>query len=291
MGKKKKKDQFETSFGEMMAQLGVQKADLLKKKAPPPRKSAPPTRKKPDVQPMRDARFEELGAESGHRAEVRQLLETVHELRQQRDRLRGLLSERDQQVEGYLEQLATARLKLREQDDLRRSDMAQIGRLRRELESMTDRHAAAARQRDTLQRSIERLRAQQPAPDPAPPSPLLTPPDEDDDSDIRHAAFAVATACQDLGIQRIAVVGGSPPYHARLKALFGEALSLRLVDGSERRNLKQARSDIAWADLVIVWGGTILDHSLSQLYRGDSVLTIAHRGLAGMLRSLAEELG
>jgi hypothetical protein len=277
------KDRSKTSFGELMSQLGVKKDDLITPKPPKRRKV-----KRPEaIQPLVDRRSE--SPEATHRAELSQLLETVSDLRQQRDSLRGALQDRDQEVEGFLQELARARGKLRDMEALRRSDMAQISRLRRELESASDQRNTALKDKNTLQRALDRLAVPEPK---APEVPaILQAPGEDNDSDIRQAAFTVASACQALGVQRLAVVGGSPPYHSRLRTLFGEALDLRLIDGTGRRTLKQARGDVEWADVVIVWGGTLLDHSLSQLYRGEGVLTIAHRGLAGMLRALAEELG
>lgn len=274
-----KKERFETTFGEMMAQLGVKKTDLIAPPEPTPRQRKAPA--KTPIRPLVDPRDTQPGVDATHRAEVKQLLDTIHALQQQRGQLRVTLQERDQQVETFIEELATARQKMRDMEALRRSDMAQITRLRRELESMTDRCNTATKERDALRR-----RAQQP------PTPPRTQPtlEDSDVSELRRAAFQVAEACADVGINRLVIVGGSPPYHSQLRELFGEALDLRLILGDARRTSKQALSDIAWADVVVIWGGTILSHSTSQLYKGESVLTIAHRGLAGMLRALAAEL-
>ena len=38
--------------------------------------------------------------------------------------------------------------------------------------------------------------------------------------------------------------------------------------------------DRRWADLVVVWGATELDHRVSQLYHGPNVITAAKRGVA-----------
>jgi len=284
-----KKDPSATSFGEMMSQLGVKKQDLLKKPTPKPAtRGATRRRVQPAARPLTDPRREAMGSSSTHRAEVNQLLESVNVLQQQRDNLRAALRERDEQVEQDAAAIADMRLKVRNLESLRRTDMDLITRLRRELASATDRLLTVSKARDTLQRTVTRLSTAQAAPAPVPvPAPLQAP---EGDSDIRQAAFAVASACRGLGVQRLAIVGGTPSYHSRLRELFGDAIALRLVDGAERRTQKQARGDIDWADLVIIWGGTILDHSTSQHYKGDSVTTIAHRGLAGMLRTLADEL-
>lgn len=67
------------------------------------------------------------------------------------------------------------------------------------------------------------------------------------------------------GFRRVVVVGGSPGTHDELRGLIGDRLELRLVAGTDRRTGRDARADLAWADLVVVWGGTELDHKVSKL--------------------------
>src|SRR6185503_8891791 len=79
-------------------------------------------------------------------------------------------------------------------------------------------------------------------------------------SDNRRAQEALVSACQRAGIRRLVIVGGSPSVREELRDGLSQRLELRLVDGTERRTLGQARLDLEWADLVLLWGGSELDH-------------------------------
>lgn len=112
-------------------------------------------------------------------------------------------------------------------------------------------------------------------------------------SDIRRATRRFQEAALLNGLSRVVIVGGSPQYHRQLKALLTEPrLRLTLVPGDRRRNLRQAQADEAGADLVVLWGATLLDHSTSELYgRGSGrVLRVPHRGIARMLLQVADAL-
>jgi hypothetical protein len=108
-------------------------------------------------------------------------------------------------------------------------------------------------------------------------------------SDNRRAEAALLAACQRAGVERLVVVGGSPAVREELRDALGQGLSLRLVDGTERRSLAQARFDLEWGDLVLLWGGSELDHRVSTLYTGASpalrrkLVHASKRGVAALL--------
>lgn len=111
-----------------------------------------------------------------------------------------------------------------------------------------------------------------------------------DSSSVRAAWAAVLSAARRAGIAQVTIVGGSPAYRQELRTLCerGDSLRVELVDGTARRPRHRAEADIRASDLVVLWGGTELDHSLSHCYQGrDPVLNVAHRGIVGMLRTLA----
>ena len=105
--------------------------------------------------------------------------------------------------------------------------------------------------------------------------------------------IAVDRLCAAMGQRRLGklvIVGGSPSAREALEKLVGARLQLRLVDGSSRRTRAEAKVDLQWADLVIVWGSTQLDHKVSVLYTdtpaaqgGDKVTTVRHRGIASLV--------
>lgn len=103
----------------------------------------------------------------------------------------------------------------------------------------------------------------------------------------------VVQAAELAGVMQICLVGGSVAYRKQLKHLASEsssALKLRLVSGTARRQKRQAEADLRTCDVVLLWGGTELAHAVSELYRGEQVWQVAHRGLSGMLAEVAERL-
>ena len=115
-------------------------------------------------------------------------------------------------------------------------------------------------------------------------------------SDNSRAAQDLLEACSRRGVHRVLVVGGSPSVREELHAALGGALELRTVDGTERRTQERARGDLEWADLVLLWGATELDHKVSAHYahpppaqRG-KVVHVARRGIAALLAAAVEHL-
>lgn len=96
------------------------------------------------------------------------------------------------------------------------------------------------------------------------------------------------------GIQRIIVVGGSPASRSELEALLGRSIRLRLVSGTERRTREEAHRDLDWAQLVVVWGSTQLDHKVSNLYAkagAGRVILVRRRGIAALGDEIARHCG
>lgn len=114
-------------------------------------------------------------------------------------------------------------------------------------------------------------------------------------SDTRRAYAEFAEACALRNVRRVAIVGGSPSYRKTLEALESEhpgGPTLKLVSGRKDLGRKKAEDVERGNDLVVVWGGTILDHSVSGQFTGKHarVLTVAHRGISIMLSRVAEAL-
>jgi hypothetical protein len=110
-------------------------------------------------------------------------------------------------------------------------------------------------------------------------------------SDNRRAEEALLTACERAGVRRLGIVGGSPSVREELRDALSPRLELRLIDGTERRTLNQARLDLEWADLVLLWGGSELDHRVSTLYTGAApalrrkLVHTSKRGIAALLEA------
>lgn len=107
----------------------------------------------------------------------------------------------------------------------------------------------------------------------------------------RAALDRAIEAFAERGLRRVVVVGGSPATRAELDSLSRDRLDLRLVSGTDRRTARDAKADLAWAHLIVVWGSTELDHKVSKLYtdsRDARVVTCPRRGIAALAGTLLE---
>lgn len=115
-------------------------------------------------------------------------------------------------------------------------------------------------------------------------------------SDIRRTVRDFEQAALLCGVTRVVIVGGSAQYRRTLRELVPkDRITLTLVPGDKRRHQSDARADLRNNDLVVIWGATELDHSVSENYtrlpheRG-RLWAVNHRGIARMLAALAEHL-
>ncbi len=99
---------------------------------------------------------------------------------------------------------------------------------------------------------------------------------------IRKALDRFSTACLVNGKKRVVFVGGSPSYRRQLREGLDPRIDVRFVEGDQRRIPK------AEADLVIVWGGSELDHTVSNQF--PDAIYIPHRGIGRMLTMAVERL-
>jgi hypothetical protein len=108
-------------------------------------------------------------------------------------------------------------------------------------------------------------------------------------SDNRQATERLCSALLAKGQRRLVVIGGSPAARETLRTLIGTRLQLRLVDGVARRTRVEAKADMLWADLIVIWGGTQLDHKVSTLYtdfNDGKVVAVHRRGIAALVDEL-----
>jgi len=116
-------------------------------------------------------------------------------------------------------------------------------------------------------------------------------------SDIRVAYGTFIEACAAGRIRNVVLVGGSPAYRKQIGALASEHPDVRvdLVPGTVRRPTHKAEADMRRADVVVIWGATLLDHSISENYkpgRGKArLLTVRDRGITRMLKAVGAYVG
>lgn len=111
-------------------------------------------------------------------------------------------------------------------------------------------------------------------------------------SNNQRAVDEMLAACARANVRNIVFVGGSPSVRQELTEMLGEALKLRLVEGTRSRTRATADADIAWADLVVVLGTSELAHKVSLLYTDDpaarkKAITVRRRGVEAIAQAIA----
>jgi hypothetical protein len=112
----------------------------------------------------------------------------------------------------------------------------------------------------------------------------------------RLAMQRAAEVFRRHGLRRLVVVGGSPGVHRELKALWPSDLQLRVVPGTDRHVEAAARANVAWADVVIVWGSSELAHKVSRLYTAITgpdarkVISVDRRGIQALAERISRHL-
>lgn len=115
-------------------------------------------------------------------------------------------------------------------------------------------------------------------------------------SEGERALLEMADALVAAGRPRLLILGGSPASRTQIRdSLRGRPVDLEFIEGDRPTGEKRARELSAGADVIVIWGGTILDHKVSQPfadlneYSGKRI-TIAQRGAASLARGVIEHL-
>ncbi len=112
-------------------------------------------------------------------------------------------------------------------------------------------------------------------------------------SNNRRAAMAMARACKAAKVTRLLIVGGVGNTRAELESLAaGTGIELRLIDGSSGRHSRNdAEPNLAWAQLLVIWGSSPLPHAVSNTYtverpRDLKMITVSRRGVEAVCREI-----
>ena len=114
-------------------------------------------------------------------------------------------------------------------------------------------------------------------------------------SSARRALDHLAIALRSRSVRRVVVVGGSPGTREELEKAWPAGAELRLVVGNRRHTEKDARANLEWADVVVIWGATELDHKVSQLYTrsplaAGKLVAINKRGIEALADAIATHI-
>ena len=106
----------------------------------------------------------------------------------------------------------------------------------------------------------------------------------------RAALAGMARAMAKAKKRHILVVGGTDAKERELKEKAPPGIEWRVIEGKTGRPSRYYRDHRAWADLVVIWGSTELNHKVSTHFdgKGDtSVITVRRRGIATLANEVA----
>jgi hypothetical protein len=116
-------------------------------------------------------------------------------------------------------------------------------------------------------------------------------------SNNRRAEADLIEACAKAGVKRLVIVGGSPAVREELEGALGSAMQLRMIDGTERRTIDNAKADMQWGDLILLWGASELHHKVSMQYTNltqpdfkRKLVRVQQRGIAALLHAAIDHL-
>lgn len=115
-------------------------------------------------------------------------------------------------------------------------------------------------------------------------------------SEGERALLEMADALVAAGRPRLLILGGSPGSRTYIRdTLRGRPIHLELLEGDRPTGEKRARELSAGADVIVIWGGTILDHKVSQPFVdfgefSGKRITVAQRGAGSLARGVIEHL-
>ena len=104
--------------------------------------------------------------------------------------------------------------------------------------------------------------------------------------DNRSAVEAMLAGMRRAGRTKLLVAGGAPNSRDELKSLCGQGCELRFLTKDDRPGAKVVNNPVAWADVVVIWASTQLDHKMTQKIRGPHVVTCGRRGIAALAQSV-----
>lgn len=115
-------------------------------------------------------------------------------------------------------------------------------------------------------------------------------------SEGERALMQMADAMVTARRTHLLVLGGSPASRTQIReTLRGRPIEVEFIEGDRPTGERRARELSASADIIVIWGGTILDHKVSQPFAdlgefSAKRITIAQRGAASLARGVIEHL-
>lgn len=104
-------------------------------------------------------------------------------------------------------------------------------------------------------------------------------------SNDRRALEEMASAAAASNVSKILVVGGTDAKRREIREKSPSGLEWRFVDGKKSKDDRYFRHNRRWAEVIVIWGSTELDHKVSEHFvrKGDTrVITVSRRSIGAL---------
>ena len=109
----------------------------------------------------------------------------------------------------------------------------------------------------------------------------------------RSSLTAMATALAASNVSKVLVVGGTEAKGREIREKSPSGIEWRFVDGTKSKDDRYFRPAHRWADIIVIWGSTVLDHRVSSHFeaKGDArVITVTRRSIGALAEAVVEHL-
>ena len=109
----------------------------------------------------------------------------------------------------------------------------------------------------------------------------------------RSSLEAMASALVASNVSKVLVVGGTEAKGREIREKSPPGIEWRFVDGTKSKDDRYFRPARRWADIIVIWGSTVLDHRVSSHFdaKGDGrVITVTRRSIGALAEAVVEHL-
>ena len=109
----------------------------------------------------------------------------------------------------------------------------------------------------------------------------------------RAALAEMARALTEANKRRVLVVGGTDKKEREIKEKSPPGIEWRFIEGTKGRPSRYRQSHQDWAEVIVIWGSTELNHKVSKPFavKGDDrVITVRRRGITALADEVIRHL-
>ena len=112
-------------------------------------------------------------------------------------------------------------------------------------------------------------------------------------SNDRRALEDMASAAAASNVSKVLVVGGTDAKRREIREKSPRGVEWRFVDGKKSKDDRYFRHNRRWAEVIVIWGSTELDHKVSEHFvrKGDArIVTVSRRGIGALAEEVVRHL-